>query len=153
MRGVGQGLVPTTPVGLREAGCDLIFLMVLSLVLLGCGGSLPSPTPEWDMLGGWKHLNFLFYFIKTLLQAAFLKAFHFDLCSKEMSFGRVRPYALLGRPDSGPYKAWEGERTVDSEDDQVQRQESHYRTNYAHEECFQTHRLMQEGSLPIFQMR
>lgn len=57
----------TTLVGLREAGCDLIFLMVLSLVLLGCGGSLPSPTPEWDMLGGWKHLNFLFYFIKTLL--------------------------------------------------------------------------------------
>lgn len=50
-----------TPVGLREAGCDLIFLMVLSLVLLGCGGSLPSPTPERGMLGDWKHLNFLFY--------------------------------------------------------------------------------------------
>lgn len=32
------------PVGLREAGCDLIFLMVLSLVLLGCGG--PSPPPH-----------------------------------------------------------------------------------------------------------
>ena len=31
-----------------------------------------------------------------------------------------------GSPDSGPYKAWEGERTVDSEIDQVQRQESHY---------------------------
>lgn len=59
------GACPHYPVGLREAGCDLIFLMVLSLVLLGCGGSLPSPTPEWDMLGDWKHLNFLFYFIKT----------------------------------------------------------------------------------------
>lgn len=31
--------------GLREAGCDLIFLMVLSLVLLGCGGG-PSPPPH-----------------------------------------------------------------------------------------------------------
>ena len=28
-----------------------------------------------------------------------LEAFHFDLCSEEMSVGRVRPYALLGRPD------------------------------------------------------
>lgn len=56
-----SGTRPHQPVGLREAGCDLIFLMVLSLVLLGCGGSLPSPTPEWGMLGDWKHLNFLFY--------------------------------------------------------------------------------------------
>lgn len=53
--------VLTTPMGLREVGCNLIFLMVLSLVLLGCGGSFPSPTPEWGMLGDWKHLNFLFY--------------------------------------------------------------------------------------------
>lgn len=28
-----------------------------------------------------------------------MEAFHFDLCSKEMSFGRVRPYTLMGRPD------------------------------------------------------
>lgn len=42
---------------------------------------------------------------------------------------------------------------MDSEDGQVQRQESHYHTNCACEECFQTHHLMQEGSLPIFQMR
>lgn len=27
----------------------------------GVCGSLPSPTPEWGMLGDWKHLNFLFY--------------------------------------------------------------------------------------------
>lgn len=49
------------PVGLREAGCHLIFLMVLSLVLLGCGGCLPSPTPGRGVLGGCKHLNLLFY--------------------------------------------------------------------------------------------
>lgn len=30
-------------------------------------GAPPLPTPELGMLGDWKHLNFLFYFIKTLL--------------------------------------------------------------------------------------
>lgn len=60
------GACPHHPRGSQGGRCDLIFLMVLSLVLLGCGGSLPSPTPEWGMLRDWKHLNFLFYFIKTL---------------------------------------------------------------------------------------
>lgn len=62
MRGVGQGLVPTTPVGLREAGCDLIFLMVLSLVLLGCGGVSLLPHTRMGYVGGLEALELFILF-------------------------------------------------------------------------------------------
>lgn len=52
-----------TPVGLREAGCDLIFLMVLSLVLLGCGGSPPLPHTRTGYVGGLEALE-LFILLK-----------------------------------------------------------------------------------------
>lgn len=84
-----------------------------------------------------------------------LEAFHFDLCSEEMSVGRVRPYALLGRPDwdeaaktLGPIKL-RRVRGLDSEHDQVQRQESHYHTSCAHEERFQTHVSCRRGVCPF----
>lgn len=56
------------PMGLREARCDLIFLTVLSLVLLGCrGGSLSSPHQNGGVMGGdWKNLNFLLKPFKPL---------------------------------------------------------------------------------------
>lgn len=88
-----------------------------------------------------------------------LEAFHFDLCSKEMSFGRVKPYTLMGRPD------WE-EAAQTLAPEKLRRVKGQWTlrmakhrgkncttTQTACEECFQTHHIMQEGSLPIFQMR
>lgn len=45
LRWGGASTRPHHPAGLREAGCDLVFLMVLSLVLMGCGDALP---PHWN---------------------------------------------------------------------------------------------------------
>lgn len=65
MGAVVSGHILTTPTGLREAGCDLIFLMVLSLVLLGYA-SFSIPHTRMGYVGGLEALE-LFILLKTLL--------------------------------------------------------------------------------------
>lgn len=91
-----------TPMGLREAGCDLIFLMVLSLVLLGCGGLPPLPHTRMGYVGGLEALE-LFILLKPCYKLHPWKPFFFYFYFKGVSIGRARPSARLEAP--GPEAA------------------------------------------------
>lgn len=96
--GVSGGMFPSPPpVGLREAGCDLIFLMVLSWCYRG-GGLPPLPHTRKGYVGGLEALE-LFILLKPCYKQHPWRCLVLAYVFRDM--GRVGPAAVLVRRGRG----------------------------------------------------